>query len=169
MEFDKDKLQEVLRIRQERRDYIDSIDDGKTLPYNDRINNILDKLGRDVDSLLYETKEIGYIYDDPYNSNFSTAFKEIYEHLSKFMFSFDENEKIMIFKRNDYLYELSIIHGQGSELYISLIQNEDEYIDNLISKNNEKIKDIEYEIELLDALIPKLVERENLFKYMKNL
>lgn len=92
MDFDKDKLQEVLRKRQEKREYIESLDD-KSLPYNDRVNHILDKLSKDVDHLIYKANEVGYIYDDPYNDDFAVAFKEMYEAISKFMIRKSDDER----------------------------------------------------------------------------
>lgn len=166
MDFDKDKLQEVLRKRQEKREYIESLDD-KSLPYNDRVNHILDKLSKDVDHLIYKANEVGYIYDDPYNDDFAVAFKEMYEAISKFMIRKSNDERVMLFRRYYTLYEFSELQGQGCELYLSKIQNEDEYIDNLIQYKKQEISDIEYEITHMELNIDKINEQVRLIKSFK--
>lgn len=166
MDFDKDKLQEVLKKRREKREYIESLDD-KSLPYNDRVNHILDKLSKDVDHLIYRTNEVGYINDDPYNDDYAGAFKEMYESLSKFMIQTSDNERAMIFRRYYTLYEFSELQGQGCELYLSKIQNENEYIDNLINSKKQEISDIEYEITHMELNIDKINEQVELIKSFK--
>lgn len=166
MDFDKDKLQEVLRKRQEQREYIESLDN-KNLPYNDRVNYILDKLSKDVDHLIYRANEVGYINDDPYNDDYAGAFKEMYESLSKFMIQTSDNERVMIFRRYYTLYEFSELQGQGCELYLSKIQNENEYIDNLIQYKEQEISDIEYEITQIQLKRGKIDKQVELIKSFK--
>lgn len=159
----KKKIEEIMKVKLEKRKRIESLDN-PSLPHNDRINHIINGMTHDIEYLLYEVDKVGYLSDNPYENKFSSAFTELKEHLDKFMVWIGEDERVVIFKRNEVLYEFSELHGQGCEIYLSKIQDEEGYINRIVNCKNNEIRDINREISNLLKRKKKIKNQIGLFK-----
>lgn len=159
----KKEIEEILKVKSEKRERIKALDN-PGLPYNDRINHILNGMTHDIEYLLYEANRIGYLSDTPYENRFSSAFTELKEHLDKFMVWVREDERVVVFRRNGVLHEFSELHGQGCEIYLSKIQDEEGYINSIVNCKKDEIIDINREISNLLKRKKKIKNQINLFK-----
>ena len=117
---------------------------------NEMINKLIDEIPLDVSNLFYEVNQVGYLSGNPYDTKFSSEFDALYIGIGSFMKYIDDYEEEVLFVREGELYSLSALHGQGTEIYLSKIQNRNEYIENSISKLDEHMKDVDKKINKLN-------------------
>lgn len=159
----KKAIEEIVKVKLEKREKIKSLDN-PSLPHNDRINHIINGMNHSIEHLLHEVNQIGYLNDSPYENKFSSEFTELKEHLDKFMVWVREDERAVVFRRNGVLYEFSELHGQGCEIYLSKIQDEEGYINSIVNCKKDEIIDINREISNLLKRKKKIKNQINLFK-----